>query len=40
VAQWNAPIYRNVPEYSTQTIIETPAREAYFETVLVGADSN
>ena len=31
VAQWNAPRYKNVPEYSTKTVIDTPAQEAYYE---------
>lgn len=34
VAQWNAPRYRSVPEYSTKTIIDTPAQEAYYEKVI------
>jgi len=33
VAQWNAPIYRNIPEYSTKTVIDTPGQEAYYEKV-------
>lgn len=33
VAQWNAPVYRNVPIYSSKTIVDTPARDAYYEKV-------
>jgi len=33
VAQWNAPRYRSVPEYSTKIIVDTPAQEAYYEKV-------
>lgn len=34
VAQWNAPIYRNIPEYITNKVIDQPAQEAYYEKVL------
>lgn len=34
VAQWNAPKYGKVPEYSTKTVIDTPAKEAYYEKVV------
>ena len=33
VAEWNAPRYRNVPEYTTKTVIDAPAKEAYYEKV-------
>lgn len=33
VAQWNAPRYSNVPVYSTKTVIDTPAKEAYYEKI-------
>lgn len=33
VAQWNAPRYRDVPVHNTKTVIDTPAREAYYEKV-------
>jgi len=33
VAQWNAPRYSDVPEYSTKTVIDSPAQEAYYEKV-------
>ncbi len=31
VAQWNAPIHRNVQQYLTKKIIDAPAQEAYYE---------
>lgn len=31
VAQWNAPRYSNVPVYTTKTIIDAPAKDAYYE---------
>ncbi|HRN96832.1 MAG TPA: hypothetical protein PLZ58_00050 [Candidatus Saccharibacteria bacterium] len=34
VAQWNAPRYSSVPKTSTKTIIDSPAKEAYYEKVL------
>lgn len=34
VAQWNAPRYVNMPEYSTKKVIDTPAQEAYYEKVM------
>jgi hypothetical protein len=34
VAQWNAPILRNVPVNSTKTVIDAPAQEAYYEKVV------
>jgi len=33
VAQWNAPRYKSVPEYSTKTVIDTPSQDAYYEKV-------
>lgn len=33
VAQWNAPVYAKVPEYKTQTIIDSPAIDEYYEKV-------
>jgi len=34
VAQWNAPRYSKVPEYTTRKVIDSPAQEAYYEKVL------
>lgn len=34
VAQWNAPVQRNVPQYSTKKVIDVPAREAYYQKVV------
>lgn len=34
VAQWNAPRYTQVPEYSTKKIIDAPAVEAYYEKII------
>jgi hypothetical protein len=34
VAVWNAPQYRNVPVYSTKTVVDAPAQEAYYEKLL------
>jgi len=34
VAQWNAPRYHAVPVENTKTIVDTPAKEAYYEKVL------
>ncbi len=34
VAEWNAPRYSNVPEYSTKTVVDTPAKEAYYEKII------
>lgn len=33
VAQWNAPVYSNVPEHSTKTVIDVPAQDAYYEKI-------
>lgn len=33
VAQWNAPQYSSAPEYTTKTIVDTPAQDAYYEKV-------
>lgn len=33
VAQWNAPIYSNVPVYDTKTVVDAPAQDAYYEKV-------
>lgn len=33
VAQWNAPEYSNVPVYSTRTVVDAPAQDAYYEKV-------
>ena len=34
VAQWNAPIYSNVPKTSSETVIDSPAQEAFYEKVV------
>lgn len=34
VAQWNAPRYRQVPEYTTVKVIDAPAQDAYFEKIV------
>ena len=34
VAQWNAPIYRNVPHREEKKIIESPAIPELYEKVL------
>lgn len=34
VAEWNAARYSTKPEYSTKTVIDTPAKEAYYEKVV------
>jgi len=34
VAEWNAPRYSDVPVYSTKTVIDTPAQDAYYEKVV------
>lgn len=34
VAQWNAPIKRNVPVYSSKLVVDVPAKEAYYDKVL------
>lgn len=31
VAVWNAPVYSNVPEYNTKTVIDVPAKNEYYE---------
>lgn len=33
VAEWNAPRYSTVPEYSTRTIVDAPAQEAYYQKI-------
>lgn len=33
VAQWNAPEYSTVPVYTTKTIVDAPAKAAYYEKV-------
>lgn len=33
VAQWNAPRYRKVPVTNTRTIVDVPAKDAYYEKV-------
>ena len=33
VSQWNAPVYRDVPEYTTKTVIDAPAQAEYYEKV-------
>lgn len=33
VAQWNAPIYRDVPQYTTKKVVDAPAQEAYYQKV-------
>lgn len=33
VAQWNAPRYSSVPKRTTRTIVDSPAKEAYYEKV-------
>ena len=33
VAQWNAPVYSNIPVYSTKKVVDTPAKEAFIEKV-------
>lgn len=34
VAQWNAPVYGSKPEYHDKVVVESPAVEAYYETVV------
>lgn len=34
VAQWNAPVYSNVPENSTKTVVDAPAKAEYYEKVV------
>lgn len=31
VAQWNAPQYSTVPDYTTRIVIDSPAQKAYYE---------
>ncbi len=31
VAQWNAPRYSNVPQYTTKKVVDAPAQEAYYQ---------
>lgn len=33
VSQWNAPVYSNVPVYSTKIVIDAPAVAEYYEKV-------
>lgn len=33
VAQWNAPRYSNVPEYTTKIVIDAPAQAAYYNKI-------
>lgn len=33
VAEWNAPRYSSIPVTSTKTVIDSPAREAFYEKV-------
>lgn len=33
VAQWNAPVYTDVPVYSTKTIIDAPAQAEFYDKV-------
>lgn len=33
VAQWNAPVIRNVPVTTSKTVVDTPARAAFYEKV-------
>jgi len=35
VAEWNAPQYSNVPVYKKKTVVDTPAKKAYYEKVLL-----
>ena len=34
VSEWNAPEYSSVPVYATKTVIDTPAKAAYYDKVL------
>lgn len=34
VAEWNAPRYRTVPVNTTKTVVDAPAKEAYYEKIL------
>ena len=34
VDQWNAPRYKSVPEYSSKTIVDAPAKEAYYNKIV------
>jgi len=34
VAEWNAPRYSNVPVYKKKTIVDSPAKKAYYEKIL------
>jgi len=34
VAEWNAPRYTQVPEYTSKVIVDAPAIEAYYEKIL------
>ncbi len=34
VQEWNAPEYSTVPVYNTETIIDAPAQEAYYDKVI------
>ena len=33
VAEWNAPRYRKVPQQTTNTVVDAPAQEAYYEKI-------
>jgi hypothetical protein len=33
VAEWNSPRYSDVPVYTTKTIIDTPAKDAFYEKI-------
>ena len=33
VAEWDAPRYANVPVYTNKTVIDVPAKDAYYEKV-------
>jgi hypothetical protein len=33
VAQWNAPVYSNVPVDSTKIVIDAPAQESFYEKI-------
>ena len=34
VAQWNAPVHRKVPQYTTKKVIDVAAQEAYYQKVV------
>ena len=33
VAQWNAPVYSTVPQNSTKTVVDSPAKGEYYEKI-------